>query len=155
MAAHILHIDLICIEQRYKQQNPYQGVKMNIRTSLAIGLLSVLAVSCAHKKIEQETVTTNEVPVSKKIEKEKVIVKSEKSSNGLSMNCVLNKDSRVITLQKGEKRCEVHYTKFGELNEIAWGEKTPSICDNVFENVKSNIEKGGFKCSPNETTASL
>jgi len=121
--------------------------------------MSVFAVACSHTRIQEDT-TKSVQEVSPKFAKEEV--KSEntskkevKSNNDLSLSCSLGKDSRTITIQKGDKRCEVHYTKDGQLSNVAWGEKTPSICKDVFENVRSNLEKGNFKCQSSETTAGL
>lgn len=129
---------------------------MNINAILAICSVSMFTVACAHtKKTESETAlaTVIEAPVSShKIEPKKDIKKDNK--NEFTYNCSLGKDSRTISMQKGDKRCEVHYTKSGNQNQIAWAQKTPGICDNVFNQVLQTIEKGGFKCINNQTTAS-
>lgn len=49
-------------------------------------------------------------------------------------------------LSKNEKRCEVNYTKFGDIQQVAWAESTPTICDNAFEGIRSNIEGAGYQC---------
>lgn len=132
---------------------------MKLNALVAVSLLSVFAVSCAHNSVQDTTETVQEVtPKSlqkEEVKKEDFSKKEVKSNNDLSMSCSLGKDSRTITIQKGDKRCEVHYTKQGQSNQVAWGEKTPSICDNVFDNVRTNIEKGGFKCISSEKTAGL
>jgi len=123
---------------------------MKLRSIAAIGCFSVFAVSCAHKKIDSDTakLTPEQKPVVVEKPVQKVVEnKGDNKLGNMSLTCVSGSDSRVITLQKGDKRCEVHYTKSGNLNNIAWAEKTPSICDRVFDNVRSNIEKGGFKCT--------
>jgi hypothetical protein len=122
---------------------------MKLNLILTIGCMSLFAVSCAHKPVESKDntakLTTELPPVKQEVKTENKVAEANKGD--ISLNCVLGDDSRVITLQKGDKRCEVHYTKSGTLNNIAWGEQTPSICDKVFDNVRGNIEKGGFKCS--------
>lgn len=132
---------------------------MKINSLVALSLMSVFAVSCASNKIQEDTSkSVQEVTpkiMKEEVKKEEVSKKDSKSSNDLSLSCSLGKDSRIITIQKGDKRCEVHYTKDGQLNQVAWGEKTPSICSDVFENVRSNLEKGSFKCNPSEKTAGL
>lgn len=131
---------------------------MKINTLVSLSLMSIFAVSCSHKPIEHDSTEMIQEVSPKHIElenKKETSQKEVKSNNDLSLNCNLGKDGRTITLQKGDKRCEVHYGKFGESNQMAWGQKTPSICDNVFENIKTNIEKGGFKCQSSDTTASL
>ncbi len=131
---------------------------MKLNVILTIGCMSLFAVSCATKPVESKDntkVTTQELPaVKQETKSENKVVEAKKGD--VSLNCKLGEDSRTITLQKGDKRCEVHYTKSGSLNNIAWGEQTPSICDKVFDNVRNNIEKGGFKCSDDgQKTASI
>jgi hypothetical protein len=116
----------------------------------------MFTIACAHtKKTDSESslATVIDGPASPtKIEAKKDIKKDNK--NEFTYNCSLGKDSRTISMQKGEKRCEVHYTKSGNQNQIAWAQKTPGICDSVFNQVLQTIEKGGFKCINNQTTAS-
>lgn len=132
---------------------------MKINKLIAISLMSVFAVSCAHNNVEEDTTDTIQevTPKSLNLEEKKgeTTQKEVKSNNDLSLTCHLGKEGRTIVLQKGDKRCEVHYSKSGESNQMAWGQKTPSICDNVFDNIKTNIEKGGFKCQSNDKTAGL
>lgn len=51
-----------------------------------------------------------------------------------------------MTLDKKEKRCEVFYTKFGDEKKVAWAESTPSICEEAFGKIRTNIEGSGYKC---------
>ncbi len=122
---------------------------MNIKALVILGSFSVLIANCAHKKIENEPakLAAAETKIEKPVEKvaEKASEKKD-SEEHVKFNCVLGKDSRVVTIQKGAKRCEVHYTKSGAEEQVAWAEKTPALCDKVFDNVRTNIEKGGFKC---------
>lgn len=131
---------------------------MNWSNIITVSLMSVFAVACSHTRIQEDT-TKSIQEVSPKFVKEEVksenLNKEVKSNQDLSLSCSQGKDSRTITIQKGDNRCEVHYTKDGQLNNIAWGEKTPSICRDVFENVRGNLEKGNFKCVSLDTTAAL
>lgn len=121
---------------------------MNSKLILALCSASIFAVSCAHKTVAlKKTEVVQEKPVELKQEVAPVIAKKD---NNLSYTCLVGQDKRTITLQKGDKRCEVHYSKSGAENQMAWAEKTPSICDNVFDNIRTNIEKGGFKCSADD-----
>ena len=111
-----------------------------MRASLVITLIGFLGltVSCAHKQPAQETAKA-ETKVEKKVEK--------KQKRDIAYTCLVGKDKRTITLDKKEKRCEVHYTKYGEQNQVAWAESTPAICDRAFNNIRSNIEGSGYKCA--------
>lgn len=131
---------------------------MNFKFILSIGCMSLFAVSCAHKPMDKEhTKLTQDHPISHESKPVKEVTPVVESKKGdISFNCKFGEDSRTITLQKGNNRCEVHYTKSGTLNNIAWAEKTPSLCDKVFDNVRNNIEKGGFKCADEgQKTASV
>jgi hypothetical protein len=132
---------------------------MKINVLVVASLMSVFAVSCAHNKIEEDTTkSVQEIPPKfskEEVKKDDVSKKEVKSNTDLSLSCTQGKDSRIITIQKGDNRCEVHYTKEGQLNQVAWGEKTPSKCSDVFENVRTNLEKGNFKCVSSEKTAGL
>lgn len=125
-----------------------QGEKM--RASLVImltGLFS-LTISCAHKNIEKkEQVVVKETVI------EKPIAKKEADKKARSYSCLVGKDQRVITLDREAKRCEVHYTKHGERQQVAWAESTQDICDRAFNSIRSNIENDGFKCNDGDTAA--
>jgi hypothetical protein len=100
-----------------------------------------LTVSCAHK---QAVVDSGD-------KQEKVVVVQEKKDQkkkdkDLAYTCLVGKDQRVVTLDKREKRCEVNYTKFGDEQQVAWAEATPSICQDAFSNIRTNIEGAGYKC---------
>ena len=112
-----------------------------MRASLSILLMGFLSltISCAHKQPAPEV-----AKVEKKTEKAETA--KEKADKELAYTCLVGKDARTVTLDKKEKRCEVHYTKFGDQQQVAWAESTPSICDNAFSNIRSNIEGSGYKC---------
>lgn len=104
-----------------------------------VGFLS-LTVSCAHKTTVDQG--DQQAKVEKKIEK-----KAEtKQAKNLAYTCLVGKDRRLVTLDKKEKRCEVSYTKYGDLQQVAWAEATPSICDDTFSKIRTNIEGAGYKC---------
>lgn len=121
---------------------------MKISFLLSIGSLALLSTACSHHgKIKAEPTVSSDIPVKAHTAPIEAKTSLKKVSGDTHLTCVMGTDSRTITLQKGDKRCEVHYTKSGTLNNIAWGEKTPAICDRVFDNVRTNIETGGFKCN--------
>ena len=99
-----------------------------------------LTVSCAHKPAVDEG--AKQAKVEKKIEKKA----EKKQADAKAYTCLVGKDERLVILDKKEKRCEVNYTKFGDQQQVAWAEATPSICDDAFNNIRSNIEGSGFKC---------
>ena len=75
-----------------------------------------------------------------------------------SYTCLVKKDKREVTLDNQPKRCEVHYTKFGDKTQVVWAQSTPSICTDVYSKIRKNIEDRGFKCTDNskiEKTAKL
>ena len=103
----------------------------------SIGLL--LTVACAHKAEKPAAETKAEM-------KQEATVVKKQIKKDKSITCLVNKDSRIISLDKKPKRCEVFYTKFGEKAQVAWAEATPSICTNVMQKIRKNIEEKGFKC---------
>lgn len=106
---------------------------------ILVGFLS-FTVSCAHKPAVDEG--DQQAKVEQKVEK-----KAEtKQADTKAYTCLVGKDQRLVTLDQREKRCEVNYTKFGDTQQVAWAESTPSICDNAFTNIRSNIEGSGYKC---------
>lgn len=64
-----------------------------------------------------------------------------------AFTCLVGKETRTVTLHRKENRCEVHYTKFGNREQVAWGENTQDICDRAYNNIRSNIESRGFQCA--------
>ncbi len=113
-----------------------------MRASSLIFLVGFLGftVSCAHKPaIDQGA---EQAKVETKIEK-----KAEtKQADNKAYTCLVGKDQRLVTLDKREKRCEVNYTKFGDTQQVAWAESTPSICSETFDKIRTNIEGSGYKC---------
>ena len=103
-----------------------------------VGFLG-LTVSCAHKT------TVDEGQQQVKLEKAEKKVEKKQANN--QYTCLVGKDKRHVTLDKKEKRCEVSYTKFGDIQQVAWAESTPAICDRAFNSIRSNIEGSGFKCA--------
>ncbi|MEM7646392.1 MAG: hypothetical protein AAF203_05740 [Pseudomonadota bacterium] len=113
---------------------------MRARSAMILLAFAGLTISCAHKPTLHDT----EV-VENKIE-QKVDKKEIKKDNEIAYTCLVGQDKRTVRLDKKEKRCEVHYQKFGEIAQVAWAESTPSICDRAFNSIRSNIEGSGFKC---------
>lgn len=74
--------------------------------------------------------------------------KAPEKSNSERYTCTVGKDKRLVEINRTTGRCEVHYTKSGEDNSVAWAEATPSICTEVFGRIRNNIESAGFKCDP-------
>lgn len=119
---------------------------------ILIGVMG-LAVSCAHKKKtdapaqKQEQTQTQEK------------AKSDKVATGDRIySCKVGSDTRMVRFNKrasNEKsnRCEIHYTKFGAENQVAWAEATPSICDRVYNQIRDNIEAKGFSCEETASSA--
>lgn len=94
-----------------------------------------LAASCAHKN--------KQVDQQEKQAKSKIETQAKADQSYI---CQVGKDKRKVSLVKNPKRCEVFYKKFGEKNQIAWAEATPSLCSEVYSKVRKNIESKGFKC---------
>ena len=121
-----------------------------MRASLVILLTAFfsLTISCAHKKVEDTQAAKKE-----ETKKEVVVAKKEikEENKERSYTCLVGKDERLITLDRQEKRCEVHYTKEGDRQQVAWAETTQDICDRAFNNIRSNIEGSGFKCNDGNT----
>lgn len=120
-------------------------MKANL-TIILVGVLS-LTVSCASKNKGEQEVVQNEQKMEQTIE-QKAEVKQEIANKDkeLAYTCLVGKDKRTVTLDKKEKRCEVHYTKFGDQQQVAWAESTPSICDDVFGKIRTNLEGSGSRC---------
>lgn len=111
---------------------------MKLGTLIILGSAFAFSVSCTHGN----KVTKSEKEKIVKVDKEKV-----KLVKKTAYTCVVNKDTRLITLDKANKRCEIHYTKFGKKAQVAWAQATPSICSDVFSKIRTNIESRGFTCT--------
>lgn len=114
-----------------------------MRLSFFIAFIStcLLAVGCSHKQKEAAQESAPSVAKQEEIKKEEKSIAKDNT-----YICDVLGDKRVVLLDKESKRCEVHYTKFGESNQVAWAEATPSLCGEVFERIRTNIESRGFKC---------
>ncbi|MCB0357128.1 MAG: hypothetical protein KDD40_08980 [Bdellovibrionales bacterium] len=104
--------------------------------------LFILSVACAHKKPQPTTNISPESTQASSIEHNK----TPDAKPVQKVTCLVNDDQRTILLDKQPQRCEVFYTKFGEKSQVAWAEATPSLCRDVLNKIKTNIESKGFKC---------
>ena len=121
---------------------------MKLRSIVGIVLLSAFAVACASKE-KQTALDINKQEITD--------VKSEKKAEekpALTYTCIVQKDTRLIELDKKDSRCEVHYTKFGDKAQVAWAEATPSICSDVYAKIRKNIEDKGFECKGSDEKTS-
>ena len=112
---------------------------MIFRNGIIAAIAVLFCVSCSHKQKAKDTASAQQTEMNSK---DQQIGHSDQNS----YFCVVNKDKRVIKMDKSQKRCEVHYTKFGEKSQVAWAENTPSICSDVYDRIRTNIESKGFKC---------
>lgn len=109
---------------------------MNIKPLLCLFAVAALATACAKTdktKTQKEDLT-------------KTVKTEQKKNAGLTYACLVGKDLRLVEIEKTKKRCEVHYTKYGEKSQVAWAEATPDICSRVKKQIRSNIETAGYKC---------
>lgn len=111
------------------------------RTLTIVSLLALGACSSA-KKANQVA----EVPKPAAVTVTKEAKVEKKISNGKEYTCQVLNDKRVVEFKTDAGRCEIHYTKFGNSEQVAWAEATPTICSDVFAKIRSNIEEKGFSC---------
>jgi len=134
-----------------------KGENMNVLTKLSLGLLLAFSISCAQNTKKNETKV--------KAPAKKTMVAKADAKSAEAILCNVGNDKRLVTVDKTilddnkTKRCEVNYTKWGETSQVAWAQATQSLCGDVVENIKTNIEAKGFQCkeiNPDEhKTASL
>jgi hypothetical protein len=105
-----------------------------------------LTISCAHKAPHSEDASADTKKAEiKVVEKTKKKDKQAKKDQ-LAYTCMVGKDKRTVIIDEKDKRCEVHYTKFGDEQQVAWAESTPSICHDAFSKIRTNIEGSGYQC---------
>ena len=115
---------------------------MNIRIVMVTLSLAVFSVSCAHKGVEVKK--ADEATVVQKVDDKKDAVTKE---GAVTYYCKVNKDIRQVNVEKASGRCEVFYTKYGEREQVAWAEATPTLCGDVSQKIRKNIEGAGFQCA--------
>ncbi len=113
------------------------------QTLLILSLLALASCKSAIKKTEITEAPTKApilgpVKAAPKVEK--------KVSSGNMYMCQVNEDKRLVEFKKENGRCEIHYTKYGTSEQVAWAEATPTICPEVFDRIRTNIEGKGFTC---------
>lgn len=118
-------------------------------TLLLLATAALLGTTaCSHKQLNNEPTTEHAALTSEAPKQElHTVVKPTENKDKLALACLVKKDKRLIEIDKKAKRCEVFYTKEGHRNQVAWAESTQSVCENIFQSIKANIEKGGFKCT--------
>ena len=110
---------------------------MTLRSALCVLAIAGLSTACAQKDKKQHD---------HKQTQQAELKQHGPSESGLSYACLVGKDVRKVETEKSTKRCEIHYTKFGEKSQVAWAEATPKICSRVRDQIRKNIEAKGFKC---------
>lgn len=63
-----------------------------------------------------------------------------------ALTCKAGKDIRVLEKSEKNAGCELKYTKFGETNVVASSAAGGSHCDKIRDQIRSNLEKSGYKC---------
>lgn len=114
---------------------------------LIVGVISLAACSTA-KKADTNKVTDAEKTAAMKTAKDAKKAKPEvKTASDGQYTCQVLNDKRIVEYRKENGRCEIHYTKFGSSEQVAWAEATPSLCAEVFGKIRTNIEGRGFECT--------
>lgn len=108
--------------------------------------LSVLALAGCKSAIKKTEVA--KAPAAPTVvEKPKEAPKPQKEQLlGNRYSCQVLDDKRIVEFKKESGRCEIHYTKFGNSEQVAWAEATPSLCSEVYDKIRTNIEGKGFTC---------
>lgn len=111
---------------------------------MAVSLLVLAGCKSSVKKEEVAKAPSAAAPV---VTAPKEAPKPQKESVvGNRYSCQVLDDKRIVEFKKENGRCEIHYTKFGNSSEVAWAEATPSLCSEVYEKIRTNIEGKGFTC---------
>lgn len=63
-----------------------------------------------------------------------------------SMTCTVDKDKRVVTVNKVEAGCAVVYEKFGDKKEVATARSGTEFCEKISERITGKLTDAGFKC---------
>ncbi len=110
---------------------------MKIFLSIAVALF---LVSCAHKgqSTKQETETQAHAKTQKT---------SQQAVSDAKAECTHGKDVRTLEVVKSGQGCELNYTKMGNTNKAATSVKGSTYCHTIFERIKGNLEKSGYKCN--------
>lgn len=69
-----------------------------------------------------------------------------KSESGKSLSCKNGSEIRELVLESKGQGCELFYVKAGQSKSQARQVNGTTICDSVFEKMKSTLEKTGFSC---------
>ncbi|GEM_PF-1782412 len=74
------------------------------------------------------------------------------SASGLqkSLTCKNGSEIRELYIEYKGQGCELFYTKQGATKSQARQNSGKSICESVFEQIKSTVEKTGFTCEQKE-----
>lgn len=114
-----------------------------------LSLVALAACNTAKKKEQAAEAPKAPAPAVATVAPAQPAVKPKVESKMASeqqYTCTVNGDKRIVEYKTNNGRCEIHYTKQGTSEEVAWGQATPSICSDVFARIRSNIEGKGFSC---------
>lgn len=62
------------------------------------------------------------------------------------VTCKSGSDERTLEISKKDEGCAVHYTKFGEAQEIGAAQADQTFCQKLVDKVRDNLEAAGFTC---------
>jgi hypothetical protein len=110
--------------------------------------MAMFFVSCAHKHKATDKATTKST-----VEAVKKDAKSAGKSTTVAAasteskaTCSKDKETRTLEVVTAGQGCELQYTKGGDTQKPATSVKGVTYCHTVFEKIKGNLEKAGYKC---------
>lgn len=133
--------------QCLKGEEKTKTKEIDMKRILLIGsFLALGACSSAKKQAEPVAAQQAPVPAASPVQPVKPTPEKKPAAGADAYTCQVLDDKRIVEFKTESGRCEIHYTKFGNSESVAWGQATPSICTDVFARIRTNIEQKGFAC---------
>ena len=122
-------------------------VKNNSKLFKSFAILSILlGFACATPNSNQSTSSPKSAP--KKGTQSSKRAASTGSELKKSYECRASKDLRKVAFRQLKTGgCEIAYTKFGETQVVASAANDLSHCDEIYDRIRSKLEKAGFDCN--------
>lgn len=111
---------------------------------LITGVLFLFICACGSQETKKEQA---EQSFSNKKSSKRMLKTSKPTVAENSMTCSLGKDNRTIGIEKNGNSCIVKYTKAGNTTEPARAKSDLNYCQKKANQIKTNLEKYGFKCN--------
>jgi hypothetical protein len=110
-------------------------------------LMAVVLPACSSvQKKSEPAPAAAAAPAAKPAVPAKVLKETKPVAGAPALACEQGTDKRTVLIESKDGGCEVHYSKFGNSEKIAYSAHSQEYCVEVKEKIRSRLEAAQFTC---------